>query len=1364
MAGNNDLAIRLSIAAKATGEGVIGQISEAVSATARALREAKGELPAYNAQLKAAAKTEAELAKVLRDIQTPQELHAKNIASTTKLFQEGRLTLEQYHRAIENYDKRLSSATSTQDRFSASIGKAVAAFLAFSSVKSVVGSLVDVATRFDRISSVLQIASGSAVSAARDLDFLRITADKLGLDLSSSADAYAKFTVATKGTVLEGDKTRQIFESTANALARIGATSEQTERALKALTDMVSKGTVQAEELKGQLGDVLPGAMNMAASASKKTTQEFLKLADSGGVLAVDLLPKLANEFDKTFGTSRVETLQSNLSRLNTEWEQFKLALSSPDFFNEVAIGLGGILRTSTDVSISNQELAGKTLEQLQAIHDARVRLLAQEEELGIRSQYYKTKLQEVNAELAKFNAESVKNISSGSAAGLTALGGKAGELVKQFEQLTKGGKSTAEALAQIGKGLNQNDIGGITAYGRALDSLRQTGKITGEEIRNGLVKVLSGFGDSQLKSFAVVLEGMKALQTQSGASRDEVRALAELIDGVLRESLQRFGVDADQALTGISKPVQDSITRLDGLSTALKAAGTTAKETGEVLAKALTATTAQAQTRKEIEAIRSAITALGEAGKISARQQAEAEAELAGQLRTVHQQEVENNAVLQEAIAAQAKAVDTAERHTAAVEREATAKQAAAQLAYDSAKASGNEAKAAEALIELKQTEAHQSDLVAAAKQTEAKAAQDKLLAITAEAQADGEVTDAERKVVDAAKEVVAAKTAEAQAAKDSAESKDIEVTAAKKEAQASKDSVDAQSKAADAVQNVTTLVIGGGQAMERYNAIVNAGSDAWTQFNAVIKLSQDYLSQTEAYDRLIAKFEEANSSGEGLVEALRSVGAETAALGDIADSTRAKFNLLDQSKLDTINSAIQTAQQNLVRMRDSASSLVDSLTSEAAGAAGTPEAQAAQSAISARQTLEQRKKEIQAALDEARKAGDTQTQSDLRKALQLAEQIYQDTIKKAGDDYAADVKSANEKAGKSIREAARDAADAIKTATEDLARTIAEIKAASRDYGAGIDDQIRAIQQGTMTDVEARADRILELEEKIKAANAAIKSGDLEHAQALRDEVQQISQGLAEAGGGVDKNQAAQQAIQGLEAAKKIDESLAKSRIAQAQAETAAKIADIKTEEDAKIASIKFTKKAELDAAKSVHDAIMAYIAEEGQARTQTVKNSATAAGIGVKASTGGLLSDGSIIPTSSDTLSKSGPGSRPIGLATGGEVFSGHFPGYGGGDRRHVIAEDGEYMHRKEAVAHYGVDFMHAINAMKFSPQKLALGGLITLPSQNFASGSPVGSGQEITINLSSGGQRASGRFSDDAVTAAVVRSIKRGQARR
>jgi hypothetical protein len=70
---------------------------------------------------------------------------------------------------------------------------------------------------------------------------------------------------------------------------------------------------------------------------------------------------------------------------------------------------------------------------------------------------------------------------------------------------------------------------------------------------------------------------------------------------------------------------------------------------------------------------------------------------------------------------------------------------------------------------------------------------------------------------------------------------------------------------------------------------------------------------------------------------------------------------------------------------------------------------------------------------------------------------------------------------------------------------------------------------------------------------------------------------------------------------------------------------------------------------------------------------------------------------------------------GFAKGGDPFSGGLSGYGGGDRRLIMVEDGEHVIRKEAVSRMGHGFFQKFNNFQFPK------------IQGFATGGPIGSGQ-------------------------------------
>lgn len=192
----------------------------------------------------------------------------------------------------------------------------------------------------DGLNRQLEAVFSSTVRAGREFEFARSEALRLGLELQSTARSYAQFSAATLGTRLEGEKTRDIFSAVNEAAARLGLSTDQTAGALTALQQIASKGTVQAEELRGQLGERLPGAFQIAARAMGVTTAELGKMLEQGQVVSDVFLPKFAAELRRSFNTdseTRIESLRSGFARLRSEGGLF-----AAEFFEPIASGASG--------------------------------------------------------------------------------------------------------------------------------------------------------------------------------------------------------------------------------------------------------------------------------------------------------------------------------------------------------------------------------------------------------------------------------------------------------------------------------------------------------------------------------------------------------------------------------------------------------------------------------------------------------------------------------------------------------------------------------------------------------------------------------------------------------------------------------------------------------------------------------------------------------------------------------------------------------------------------------------------------------------------------------------------------------------
>ena len=208
------------------------------------------------------------------------------------------------------------------------------------SAKAAFDSIVSAGLATQRMMNTLEVATGDA---GNSMQFLRDESNRLGLDLEKSAIAFSKFAAAAKGTALEGQGARDVFSSVATASVAMGLTAEQTEGAMRALEQMMSKGNVQAEELRGQLGERLPGAFSLAAKSMGVTTQELNKMLERGEVLAVDLLPKLAKTLNEEFGEG-AQTASGNAQA------QFN-RLSTAIFTLSNAVAESGVLQALADMA-----------------------------------------------------------------------------------------------------------------------------------------------------------------------------------------------------------------------------------------------------------------------------------------------------------------------------------------------------------------------------------------------------------------------------------------------------------------------------------------------------------------------------------------------------------------------------------------------------------------------------------------------------------------------------------------------------------------------------------------------------------------------------------------------------------------------------------------------------------------------------------------------------------------------------------------------------------------------------------------------------------------------------------------------------
>ena len=186
----------------------------------------------------------------------------------------------------------------------------------------------------------MEVASGSVSAANSDLEFINEMASRLGTNLGAARDAFSKFAVSAQIAGVETAQTREIFESVSTAMAVLGRGADDQRLAFLALEQMMSKGVISAEELRRQLGERLPGAVNLMARAVGVSTQELQKMLKAGELISSEVLPKFAEELNKTFGSQIERTFNragSNLGRMQVEFQKLLEIVAQSGFLDTLA-------------------------------------------------------------------------------------------------------------------------------------------------------------------------------------------------------------------------------------------------------------------------------------------------------------------------------------------------------------------------------------------------------------------------------------------------------------------------------------------------------------------------------------------------------------------------------------------------------------------------------------------------------------------------------------------------------------------------------------------------------------------------------------------------------------------------------------------------------------------------------------------------------------------------------------------------------------------------------------------------------------------------------------------------------------------
>lgn len=231
-----------------------------------------------------------------------------------------------------------------------------------------VRELVQVNIEIQQVTAALMALTGSADAARTNFNHLLNVSDRFGIDISTAATGYKRLLASIEGTEFSMGDAQKMFTNISKSARVLGLDSENVMGVFRALEQIISKGSLQAEELRGQLGDRLPGAFNMFAKAIGVSTAQLGDLMKQGkitGQVLHDSLIKFTDLYAQKVEGGLVTSTQSMQAELTRLMNSIKMAavLFGESGFNEA---VANFARAATD--LMNSEGLQSSLKALGAV------------------------------------------------------------------------------------------------------------------------------------------------------------------------------------------------------------------------------------------------------------------------------------------------------------------------------------------------------------------------------------------------------------------------------------------------------------------------------------------------------------------------------------------------------------------------------------------------------------------------------------------------------------------------------------------------------------------------------------------------------------------------------------------------------------------------------------------------------------------------------------------------------------------------------------------------------------------------------------------------------------------------------------
>lgn len=272
---------------------------------------------ATNQQIGIIQRLESEISKLIdlrKKSSDTTEIAAYNRQIQSQEAELKKLTTVQQNSNVlsKEQNSQIQSITGSGNKSTEMFRNLATAMLGVFAIDRVIGyskEIFNLATETDRLNITLQTVSKNNYEYGSSLQFLNQLSNDYGQNVNTLKQSYINFLASSESSNLSLKERQEIYGSVIKAGSALTLSNDNIQGSLVALSQMFSKGTVSSEELRGQLGERLPGAFGIMAKALGVNEKQLGKMLEQGEVLAKDALPKFAKALEEAYGEKATRNL-----------------------------------------------------------------------------------------------------------------------------------------------------------------------------------------------------------------------------------------------------------------------------------------------------------------------------------------------------------------------------------------------------------------------------------------------------------------------------------------------------------------------------------------------------------------------------------------------------------------------------------------------------------------------------------------------------------------------------------------------------------------------------------------------------------------------------------------------------------------------------------------------------------------------------------------------------------------------------------------------------------------------------------------------------------------------------------------------